>query len=175
MLTEEKFEQLFREHYKSMMHYAMRYVNDSDTAGDIVQEVFINLWKIKEEFTPRESMKSYLLSAVYYKSLNFLKKEKQKILSSCDDSSLNIFDEFRVFCIDNETAITTPVFPDESLSIIKAAIDDLPDQCKRVFILSRKLGLKNKEIADFLNISVKVVEKHISKALLILRQALKEK
>jgi RNA polymerase sigma-70 factor (ECF subfamily) len=57
---------------------------------------------------------------------------------------------------------------------IETAIQSLPEACKRVFILSRKKNLKNKEIADLLEIDIKTVEKHITKALTVLRANLKE-
>jgi RNA polymerase sigma-70 factor, ECF subfamily len=174
MLTQERFEQLFRDYYKLMLQYALRYINDQDAASDIVQEVFLSLWKMRDNFTPHSTMKSYLLSAVYYRSLNYLKHEKAQILEITKDGDLSSLDEFRVYCIDKGSDLKDPLIINESIGILKDAINELPDQCRRAFILSRKLGLKNKEIADFLGISIKVVEKHISKALLLLHKAIKE-
>jgi len=171
MLTTEKFNEIFREHYHSLKLYARRFLSDSDAAGDIVQDVFYNLWKMRKDFHPRDSMKSYLFSAVYYKCLNYLKHEK--LLFNHNETTINVNDEFRRFYVDEIINYQENLFTDDSKAQIKSAVDDLPDQCQRIFLLSRKFGLKNREIADFLEISLKVVEKQISKALKLMRSHLK--
>jgi RNA polymerase sigma-70 factor (family 1) len=167
MLTKEKFEQVFKEYYPSLRMYALRYVLSIDKANDIVQDVFFNLWKIKDGFVIRESMKSYLFSAVYYRCLNYIKHEKQMTLS--DQLLSEPSEDFRCFYMDNAINYRDGIFSDDSAARLKAYISELPEQCRRIFILSRKFGLKNREIAEFLEISKKVVEKQLSKALMIIR------
>jgi RNA polymerase sigma-70 factor (family 1) len=171
MLSDKEFNQIFREHYKPMILYASRYVPARDAAKDIVHDVFLNLWKMKDDFNPRGSMKSYLFSAVYYKSLNYIKHEKQNITAS--EIGKDITGDFNVYCMDQASFFKDQLFTNETINLVKDIIYSLPDQCRRVFILSRKIGLKNREIAEYLGISIKVVEKHLSKALSILRDNIK--
>ena len=173
MITKERFNEVFKEHYPALKIYARRFVIDNYIAGDIVQDVFYNLWKMRDEFQPRDSMKSYLFSAVYYKCMNYIKHEKIKVRH--DKPGINASEEFRSHYLNEISNFQESLLIEDSVSVLKAAISELPDQCRRVFLLSRKFGLKNREIADYLEISLKVVEKHISKALLILRNQLKTK
>lgn len=173
MLSREIFESLFKEHYHALNFYARRFVIDKDLAGDIVQEVFYNLWKIRGEVQPAGSMRSYLFSAVYYKCLNHIKHEKLKV--SQDDPKISTTEEFRRYYQNEIINYPESLLTGDSRDKIRSAIDELPDQCRRVFVLSRKFGMKNREIAEFLEISLKVVEKHVSRALVILRDRLTKK
>lgn len=166
MLTDDRFDQIFREYYQSMKVYAKRYLIDDDIAVDMVQDVFYNLWKNKDDFIPVGSMKSYLFSAVYYKCLNYIRHEKFTVHS--ESISEGSPDSINLYYYEQISANPDSSFSNEILLQLKTAISELPDQCRRIFILSRKLGLKNREIAEFLGISIKVVEKQISKALSIL-------
>jgi RNA polymerase sigma-70 factor (family 1) len=164
MLTSEQFDKIFREYYKPMKLYAMRFVTNQDIAEDVVQDVFLNLWKIRDEFITNGSMKAYLLSAVYYRCLNQIKHKKIKI---SDD--ITVSEELNLLCAAESTAYRDPLFSEDILDQLKNTISELPDQCRRIYTLSRKFGLKNREIAEFLGVSLKEVEKQISKALSILR------
>jgi RNA polymerase sigma-70 factor (ECF subfamily) len=173
MLDKDDFEALFTSHYHCLWLYARRFILNSDVAEDIVQEVFYNLWKIRHDFETKGSLKAYLFSATYNKCLNYIKhnkivtKHKEEILNHND----RIEDYFYTAITEHEYSI-----PGEDLSsIIKEALYDLPDQCRRIFLLSRKYGFKNREVAEFLNISQKVVEKQISKALSYLRKKISKK
>jgi len=164
-------EQLFREHYKVLRAYAYRLVNDKYIAEDIVQDVFYELWKKQEKLSFDTTIKYYLFRAVYTRSLNHLNSNTTK------QESLQLSVEQKI----QEIYIQSQSLSQESdLSVkelqkkINSAIDLLPEQCRKVFILSRKYDLKNKEISKQLGISIKSVEKHISKALSILRSKLKQ-
>lgn len=172
MLSRENFEEIFKKHYHGLWLYARRFVINPDVAEDIIQEIFYNLWKIKKDLLMNESTKSYLFTATYHRCLNYIKHEKIK--NKYEEEEAKGSDLFNHFYF-SEIMSRDPGIPDEDLGEnLKKAIHDLPDQCRRIFLLSRKYGLKNREIAEFLNISQKVVEKQISKALMVLREQFRD-
>jgi RNA polymerase sigma-70 factor (ECF subfamily) len=140
------------------------YLNDLDTAKEVVQEVFINLWDKKDSITSEKSVKAYLYTSVRNRCLNYIRDHKK----------------FRSYVLDVEIEDKELVFDDDSMTQAEAlvkiqqAIDKLPEKCKQVFELSRFEELKYKEIAEKLGISIKTVELQVSKALKILREELKE-
>lgn len=160
-LDKIQFEQLFKSHFQYLVNYGVQYVQDSNTAEDIVQKVFITLWEKRTSINPNQSVKSYLFTAVRNKCLNYIRDNK-KYRSQVLDLDCGEFD-----IIEEETA------PQEELKQqIEHALNQLPDKCRKVFELSRLHNLKYKEIANELDISVKTVEAHMSKALKTLRTLL---
>jgi len=163
-LNKQLFEQLFRKHFKALCHFAKGYLHDHDTAQEVVQDVFINLWQKKETITSDKSVKSYLYTSVKNRCLNFIRDNKK----------------FRSQYLDVELELEIPVedadlfSESETQNKINAALNKLPEKCRQVFELSRFEELKYKEIAERLNISQKTVEIHMSKALKILRIELKD-
>ena len=121
---------------------AYRIVQDRDAARDVVQEVFIRLWHGRAALQISRSLKAYLHRAAVYGALHHLEKT-QRIK--------------RV--------------PLQSVAALAAAVDALPPMCRTVFVLSRHDELSNTQIADCLGVSVKAVEKHLTKALGRLREA----
>ncbi len=166
MLEGQDFDTIFREFYHALKLYARRFVLDSSLSEDIVQEVFCNIWKMKDSFMPGSSLKAYLFSAVYNKCLNHIKHSKIEKRHSEYLSVARM--EFERFYLEEITAYEHILLSSELSASVRAAMDELPDQCHRIFLLSRKFGLKNREIAAFLQISIKVVERQISKALKII-------
>ncbi|NDV57159.1 RNA polymerase sigma-70 factor [Bacteroides sp. 519] len=162
------FENLFLEYFEPLVTYAYRYLNDWQIAEDIVQDTFLSLWTNKEQVDFSISVKPYLYRAVYNKSINHIQQayNQRRVSSEDTDSLINrIIMEFNQY----DTLLAKEVDMK-----IDRFVETLPPQCKNVFILSRKKHLKNKEIAETLGISEKAVEKHISKALLEIRQHLRK-
>lgn len=162
------FEEMFHQHYSSLVNYACKYVLRKSAAEDILQEVFMSMWINKETIDfETKSIEPYLYRAVRNRCLNYLQSLKDSIPLHGEDID---------FLIQKEVFET----PDESLSLkdlereLQKCIELLPPQCKKVFVYSRHDQLKNKEIALMLDISEKTVEKHITKALTQIRQHLAE-
>jgi len=163
-MTETEFEHLFRTHFAMLSNVAYAVVKDKDQAKDIVQHVFIKFWDKRNDLDMDGNMKSYLHKAVINTSYNYIEKTKK----------IQLEEDFKSY---SNTLIEEPVYnersPEEMDLAIKQAIGQLPDKCQVVFSLSRFEGMSNKEIADELEISIKAVEKHISRALRELRITLK--
>ena len=157
------FEGLFRIHYSALCAYANMYLNDVDASEDMVQEMFMKLWKNREGLEIRTSLKSYLFRAVRNACLNMI-------------SHINIREEYKkhhaVEVSEDEKNFTDESIVSELEDKIRKTIDSLPVERRKVFVLSRFEGLKYKEIAEKLNISVKTVENQMSKALKFLRENL---
>lgn len=170
----EALDTLFKRFYKPLRAYAYRFVDDKDLSEDIVQDTFFELWAHREtiRFTDN-SISSYLFKAVYNRSLGVLNKEKQHAVCSLEaNCEYDILDQYLSSYIQNsEQSLLLKELEDEIMAYINA----LPPQCHKIFMLSRSYCLKNREIADQLNISIKAVEKQISKALYGLKEHLRQK
>lgn len=158
------FEKLFNAHYSNLCAYANNFLKDVDASEEVVQEVLFKLWVNRESTIITSSIQSYLFRAVRNASLNVLKH-------------VNIREDYKVqheYERDDELSSEDEMIVSELDQKIRAAINQLPIERKKVFILSRYDGLKYKEIADKLNISVSTVENQMVKALKFLREELKD-
>lgn len=142
--------------------YAISLTNDSAMAEDILQNVFLRTWEKRKKLHITSSLQNYLFRSVHNEFINQYKKQRtnlnieQKYFESLEKIAL-IQDENRL-----ERAIT----------IITKEIQNLPPKCREIFMLSRKEGLTNLEISNYLDVSVKTVESHITKAFRLLRKKL---
>lgn len=164
------FESLFRKYHGNLVIFASKFTTDIQDARDIVQDVFLNLWN-KPGFTP-SSPGPYLFKAVKNKCLNHIRHQKTSDKPTEDLS--RYIQEFESSLYLREENPLHSLLETELEEKIQAAVNLLPEKCRQVFILSRKENLQNKEIAKKLGISVKAVEKHITKALAFLRKELKD-
>ena len=156
---------LFKSDFRDLCYLAIQYVKDYDTAKDIVQEVFVTIWKKKEEIDLSKQVHSYLRSSVRNKCLNYLRDHKK-----FSDSLIETEDRY----IQSDTRIPDKLVENELRRKIDASIGELPGRYREIFLLSRHENLKYLEIAERLNISVKTVEAQMSKALQHLRSKLEE-
>ena len=154
-----QLEKLFEEYYAAALLYSMTIVKDKDDAEDIVQRAFISLWRKMGSMDFHTSARAYLYKSIYHASLDFLKHTK--VRKHYEDELKNTQ---AVHAINSEEK--------ELYEKIQYAINGLPDQCQRIFKMSRYDGLKYKQIASTLHISEKTVENQMSKALKILRERL---
>ncbi len=165
-------EELFRKYYKILRAYAYRLVNEKDIAEDIVQDVYYELWKKKDELVMEKSIKYYLFRSIYTKTLNYLNSKSYTDRETFEHSTEGRIQQIHLQSYTSD--LEDELMYRELQSRVNTAIGSLPEQCRKVFILSRQYELKNREIAEKLGISVKSVEKHITKALSILRLSLKD-
>ena len=151
----------FKEHFKALHAYAFTIIRDGDNAEEIVQNVFFKLWEKKEQIDQIDSIKAYLYRATYNESLNFLKHTRVRAA----------YETF-VKTTTSEGSATDILSVKELQAKIDTALNDLPEQCRTIFQLSRFEELKYREIADQLNLSIKTVENQMGKALRVLREKL---
>ena len=159
------FERLFRFHYSPLCSYANNFLKDLDASEEIVQEVMFKLWINRETIHFETSARSYLFRAVRNGCLNLLKhldiREDYKAGKETQQPEWQRSQEDEMMVSELEVKI-------------REAIDRLPVERRKVFILSRYDGLTYAEIAARLNLSVKTVENQMSNALRSLREDLSD-
>ncbi|MCB0652574.1 MAG: RNA polymerase sigma-70 factor [Saprospiraceae bacterium] len=159
---EKAVEILFREHYDSLCRAVYRVLPKAEVVEDLVQDVFFELWRKHESLQINTSIKAYLRRAAVNKTLNYIRDQRLKTVDV--EKSPDLHSKF--------TEAPENLEASEMQERIDLAIDELPEKCRMVFVLSRFEEKSYKEIAEDLDISVKTVENQISKALKILRTAL---
>ncbi|MDO5968750.1 RNA polymerase sigma-70 factor [Flavivirga aquimarina] len=145
--------------------YALSLTNDLAMAQDIIQNVFLRTWERRKKIDIKTSLQNYLFKSVHNEFLNQYKKNQSAMLLE-----QKYFDALEKTTESYENNIFEKI-----IERVKKEIETLPPKCKEVFLLSRKDGLTNIEISDYLNISIKTVEAHITKAFSILRKTFSEK
>jgi RNA polymerase sigma-70 factor (ECF subfamily) len=159
--VEDLFEQVFKSHFKSLHSYACTIMRDPMPAEEIVQNIFLKLWEKKEEITIKENISVYLYRAVHNESLNYLRH--RKVRSAYQSYAMRQH---------KQTELERPaekVVEKELEKKLEVALQELPEQCRTIFQLSRYEDLKYREIADKLGLSVKTIENQMGKALKLLR------
>jgi RNA polymerase sigma-70 factor, ECF subfamily len=156
------FDAVFRKYYPILRNYANRLLKDPMLAEDMVQEAFFKLWIKREQLSAVRLLNQYILSMVHNLCIDQIRKR-----SINDNLQIDLSDlEEQHGLYDSILHYLQPVIAGEELSArLSKAIEVLPLQCRVVFTLSRKFGFRNSEIAELQGISVKAVEKHITRAL----------
>ena len=155
---------LINNYYKNLCGYANLFTKDSSKSEDIVQNVFVKLWVYRKKVDSNIPIKRYLHKSVYNEFIDQYRKNKSVI--SLEEKHLKAIN----------TVIDNNSFDIEQLMTrVNNEIEKLPGKCKRVFILNKKEGLTHDEIAEYLQISKKTVEGHITRAFKILNQKLGKK
>lgn len=151
------FKEIYRNYYPRLFHFCVTLVHAKGPAEEIVDDVFMNLWEKREFLHKIENPDVYLYVAVKNKSLDYL--SKNHLRETVDISILG--NELFKFHIDPEELMIT----EEMRKKIQQAIDQLPPKCKHIFLLIKEDGLKYKDVAAILNISVKTVEAQMAIAM----------
>jgi len=159
----DNIEKLFKENYKSLCNVVFRIINDWDASEDVVQEMFLKLWRKKEEIKIESSLKGYLFKAASNSAINYLQSQKKEKLKE------ELSDKIKNSQIAEETI---NLDGKELQKKIEEALNKLPPKCKVIFLLSRQEGMKYQEIADELDISIKTVENQMGIALKKMKEEL---
>ncbi|MCW0483486.1 RNA polymerase sigma-70 factor [Gaoshiqia sediminis] len=161
---EPAFKQLFLKYYAPLCYYARQYFDEDEKAEEVVQDVFVRIWAMRTKLDIEISVRQYFFRAVKNQCINQLQHQhiEQKYAHTVQEDFKNDRD-------------TNPYFMEVGLQQkIETCIEALPEKRREIFRLSREEGLKYKEIADRLNISVKTVETQMGLALKQLREQLKD-
>ena len=143
--------------------YALSLSSDHDVSSDIIQQVFINLFESKDRLDPKYSLKSFLYRSTYNLFVdNYRKKKSMSILH---EQYYHIPDQFITNTDEEDFS--------KKINLLNDLIRTLPLKTKEVFILSKSDGLTNAEISEILDISIKTVEGHITRAFKLLRKMAK--
>ena len=166
-ITIESFDEIFRQYAKPLFYYAAKFVGD-EQAKDIVQDTFAKLWA-DQSLVITKSLNSLLFTTIRNRCLQQL--EKQKVRNKYVESTRQkLQTEELQFFMDERSSLIEQELEDKLNEVLKK----MPDRCRQIFMMSRFENKKNKEIAEELNISIKAVEKQISKALSTIRSEMKD-
>jgi RNA polymerase sigma-70 factor (ECF subfamily) len=159
---------IFDRYYTALLGDVDRIIPDESTAKDIVQEVFVELWRKRADIDVHTSLRAYLRRAAVNRSLNFLKSKQRFLFSEHEDGQMAEQDPIVVAL--HETAAQ----PENMEAALHEAIRLLPEKCQLVFTLSKFEQMSHREIAEQLGISVKTIENQITKAMKMLRSYMLE-
>ena len=154
---------IFLKYHSLLCRISFRIVNDAEEAKDVVQEVYIKLWRNRKEISISYSLEAYLKRAVINTSLNHVERKKK----------FTFLDPHAPIVKHAENVVDQQQSFDELSSRVDRAIGNLPLRTKAVFTLIRFEEMTYQEVSENLDISVKAVEKEMMKALKLLREALK--
>lgn len=157
------YEQVFRELYAPLCGFALKLLKQKELAEEVVQEIFYTLWKNRNSIEITLSLKSYLYRSVHNKALHQISHQKvqAKYVDYAMHQSIN--------SLNPEQGMMAGEF----YQVYKLTLRKLPEKCQKIFIMSRTEGLKYKEIAEKLSISIKTVEANMGKALSAFRTSFK--
>ena len=164
----QAFRVLFQKYYQPLFLFVLKFV-DKELAKDFVQDCFYELWKNRERIEISTSISAYLFTIVKNRCYKHLKTELKKKQHQ-NSYALKLKQEELQFYINSEKSILEFAIQDR----IAKVINQLPEKCSDIFKESRFKGYSNKEIAQKHNISIKAVEKHITKALQLFRKEFKD-
>ena len=153
----QEFEQQFKQLYRPLCLFALRYTDQEEDVEDIVQQAFADVWEKRQAGEPILHLKSYLYQTVKNRTLSLLESvglhPKTDQIPELADTS----DEERVRQAEQDDRLWR-------------AIDRLPPMRKQILLLAKRDGLKQQEIADLLQISIKTVEAQLNKAIKTLKE-----
>lgn len=156
-ITMKEIEEVYLRLFPRLCVFAEKMLKDSDFAKSVVQEVFLVVCEKKDKLLINNSIEAYLIKAVYNRCL-FYRRESaihQRHLSKINYKQITDYIQDEIF--DEEIIF--------KLKLLDKAINSLPEQCRKIFLLNKKEGLSYAKIAVLMGISVKTVDNHISKAL----------
>lgn len=149
------YKELYLIFYQPLLQFAYSFVRSHENAEEIVSDVFVNLWKRKEELNGIQNLKLYLFVSTKNTALNYLRSQKKPLLQA---------EQYQVqlqsIYFDPERLMITA----EMVNRVQAAIRKLPPRCQLIFKLVKEDGLKYREVAELLNLSLKTVENQVATA-----------
>lgn len=167
------FNLLFNEYYERFIRFAVGYVKERQTAEDFVSEAFAVFWENSHQLLPGTKPPAYIMTIIKNKCLNHLQHQQiqQRVASALKDHSEWVL-QTKISTL--EACDPDFLFSAEIQQIFDSTLNQLPKKTRRIFLMSRVEGLSYNVIAVKMNLSQKSIEYHISKALDLLRESLKD-
>jgi RNA polymerase sigma-70 factor (ECF subfamily) len=162
---EAAFASLFRLFYQSLYHFAVQYVHKHEVAEEVVNDVFVKIWKQRATLLEVQNLESYLFIAVKNGSLNYLKQYSHYHIAIDDENTGKLI------------SLHNPEQDIEWKELyfrLQQAVNNLPNQCRVVFRLVKEEGFRMKEVAEILGISPRTVETQLYRAIKRLDSILNE-
>lgn len=160
-ITKDNFQDIFKNYFGPLCNYVNSYIRNWEDSREIVQGTFLKIWENKETIAIDTSVKSYLYSAVRNRMIDFIRSDKKKneYLQNLDfNEGEERVEELNSFLIRQE---------------ILRSLEKLKPKMKQIFSLSKIEGLTYSEIASYLNISKRAVEDNVARALILIKEDLK--
>nr|WP_319998398.1 RNA polymerase sigma-70 factor [uncultured Draconibacterium sp.] len=170
----EKVFRLIIDHwYSKLFNFAIGFLNNEENAKEVIQDVFLLLWEHRFQLNENTVLNAYLFTLTRNHCIDIIRREKLTLQFRKDkqDEYKRLSESYNAL----SDKILDNIFVEELQNEINNAINSLPNQCKKIFILSRQEGLKNREISEKLNLSLKTVEAHITKAIRQIRAIIEQK
>lgn len=162
--SHEAFDTLYMAYSPLVERFAYALLKNKSEVDDLSQNIFLKIWEIRDRLDSVKSFRSYLFAMVRHAVMDEMSKRTSADIDLLPESVLK-----DVSSADALSSVDTR----NMMLMVNLAVSLMPEQRRRVFVMSRQDGASHKEIAEALGISVKTVEYHISKALSTLRDILK--
>lgn len=168
----KEYEEVYAIYFPKLVRFSEAYILSRDDAENLVQDIFLHLWEHLELLNSLKNIKAFIFTMTKNKCIDYLRKQTQEkyqkqSFTEIEEKELSLrFYSLQSFDEDmlSHTEIDT---------IVQKAIYSLPERCREIFILSRFKGLKHKEIASLLDVSIHTVESQIAIALRKLKAELR--
>lgn len=169
---QKAFETLFKSYFGQLLNYAKEILKDHDLAEEMAEEAFVKLWENRKAINIDSSIRSYLFRSIYNQCINHFKH-----LKVCDKYRLYFQHHIKPGHYDSAYSFDFPLsglLNKEIEHLVEKSVNNLPPQCREIFVMSRYEDMKNDKIAETLGVSVSTVKTQISRALVKLRKDLHE-
>lgn len=169
---EAAFEFIFKKHFTGLCLLAEHFLKDTHAAEEVVEEYFCDLWENCRNLTINSSLRGYLYQSIYNRSLKYIRHQKvtQKYLST-GEYAFNDKEILEKVSADYPSLNLIAQELEEKITVV---IDSLPEQCKKIFCMSRFDNLTYADIASKLDLSINTVKTQMTRALQKLRTELKD-
>jgi RNA polymerase sigma-70 factor (family 1) len=158
--NERAYKIVFEEYYPILTAFAYKYLHDLDTSKEITQNAFVKFYERRSSIEITKNLRSYLFQIVYHDCISYLRSKAHIDLHNS---------QFAILQENNAECLSYIEQTEEEYKLHKL-IEQLPEQCKKIFLLSWFENKKNREIAQNLNLSVRTVEAQLYKALKFLKK-----